>query len=496
MNRLWLKQSCAVLLATLLVVLPIGPVLAQGTCSVFRSWNTGDSLTAGDLNSSFSTVGQTNMITTCVDGYSNSTAQMNLATNPNSAGSQSAATALSDELERLRFMWEHVAGFTNWWRHYQDLNFADRMVRNHLLVSTAANTRSIVRGQMTGTGETTRFHAVAFGFGNQGVHHETALMQFHVNTTTMALLLSLGGNLHIGGVLQVGAPGAASHAAIFMGAHSNTGFFWPANDAIGITIKGGTNNGGEVVRFHTGGVMAGVDNSYDIGTGAGSRFRHLHLAGAITAGGGFLFGAGTAGAPSVTTTANTNTGFFWPATNAVAASIGGAEVARIHAGGLMAGVNNSYDIGTVSGSQFRHMHMSGALFLSSPGTANVGFIGLTAHASSFTPHANALYASTIPKGWINFDGTGTIKTQAAFNIASLTDNAAGDYTINVSRAFSSGNYGFASMVISPNIADSASVVVHPTVAPTSSAFRIQVLKTSNGGATDLSMISVVFFGDQ
>lgn len=206
---------------------------------------------------------------------------MNTTTNPNSAGSASLATTGAGELERLRFVLGHLTAWTQWWTHYEDLNFRDRMVRNHLLVVTATNTRSMARGEMTGAGEGVRFHAVAYGFVNQGVHHETALLRYHVNTTTMALLLSLGGDLHLGGTLKLGSPGAASHAALFLGAHTNTGLFWPANDALSVTIKGGTTGGGELVRFHTGGLMAGVNASYDIGTGSGSRFRHLHLTGSL-----------------------------------------------------------------------------------------------------------------------------------------------------------------------------------------------------------------------
>ena len=44
------------------------------------------------------------------------------------------------------------------------------------------------------------------------------------------------------------------------------------------------------------------------------------------------------------------------------------------------------------------------------------------------------------KAWVNFNGTGTIAARDSFNVASLTDNGAGDYTVNFSGAFSSANY--------------------------------------------------------
>ena len=44
------------------------------------------------------------------------------------------------------------------------------------------------------------------------------------------------------------------------------------------------------------------------------------------------------------------------------------------------------------------------------------------------------------KSWVNFNGTGTIATRDSFNIASLTDNATGDYSCNFSNAMSNANY--------------------------------------------------------
>ena len=230
-----------------LLLLPTS--LFAGNCSVFRTWNTGDSLTASDLNASFTTAASTNSSFQCLDDYSSDATQMAVTTDPNSAGNASLATDGAGELARLRYVVQHTLGFTNWWRHYQDVNFADRALRNHLTVSTASNTRSVFSGQMTGSGTDTRFHAFALGFTNQGVHHETALMRVHVNTTTMALVLGLGGDLHLGGTLRLGSPGAASHAALFLGTHTNSGLFWPANDAVGVTIKGT-----EVARFHATGL--------------------------------------------------------------------------------------------------------------------------------------------------------------------------------------------------------------------------------------------------
>ena len=44
------------------------------------------------------------------------------------------------------------------------------------------------------------------------------------------------------------------------------------------------------------------------------------------------------------------------------------------------------------------------------------------------------------KAWVNFNGTGTIAARDSFNVASLTDNGTGDYTLSYTSSFANGNY--------------------------------------------------------
>jgi hypothetical protein len=44
------------------------------------------------------------------------------------------------------------------------------------------------------------------------------------------------------------------------------------------------------------------------------------------------------------------------------------------------------------------------------------------------------------KAWVNFNGTGTIAARDSFNVASLTDNGQGDYTVNFTSAFGAADY--------------------------------------------------------
>jgi len=46
----------------------------------------------------------------------------------------------------------------------------------------------------------------------------------------------------------------------------------------------------------------------------------------------------------------------------------------------------------------------------------------------------------IAKAWVNFNGTGTVAIRDNYNVSSITDEAAGKYTINFSTAMSDANY--------------------------------------------------------
>lgn len=45
-----------------------------------------------------------------------------------------------------------------------------------------------------------------------------------------------------------------------------------------------------------------------------------------------------------------------------------------------------------------------------------------------------------PKAWVNFNGSGTVAIRASYNVSSITDNGAGDYTVNFATALADANY--------------------------------------------------------
>jgi hypothetical protein len=46
------------------------------------------------------------------------------------------------------------------------------------------------------------------------------------------------------------------------------------------------------------------------------------------------------------------------------------------------------------------------------------------------------------RAWVNFNGTGTVAIRASGNVSSITDNGAGDYTVNFTTAMPDTNYSF------------------------------------------------------
>jgi hypothetical protein len=106
------------------------------------------------------------------------------------------------------------------------------------------------------------------------------------------------------------------------------------------------------------------------------------------------FGAGSASAPSITTTGDTNTGIYFPGADRIGFAEGGAQVGEFDASGNLQ-FNSGY--GSVA----------------------------TAYGC---------------RAWVNFNGTGTVAIRGSGNVSSITDNGVGDYTVNLSTAMPDTNY--------------------------------------------------------
>ena len=131
------------------------------------------------------------------------------------------------------------------------------------------------------------------------------------------------------------------------------------------------------------------------------------------------------------------------------------------------------------------------------GTAKITTLADSAGANTSTP---AEIASGRAKAWVNFDGTGTVAIRASYNVSSITDNGAGDYTVNFATAMPDANYcATACSAIRSGTASTGSIGYHttssysdpPTTYTTTQARFYN--GTSNGTAVDSVVVSIAIF---
>jgi hypothetical protein len=120
-----------------------------------------------------------------------------------------------------------------------------------------------------------------------------------------------------------------------------------------------------------------------------------------------------------------------------------------------------------------------------------------------TPAVQQNHPSAI-KAWVCFTVSGgTVTTQAQFNIASVTRNAAGDYTIAFTNAMADANY-VVSGTANANSATNAQLVVNlyatasagTGIDKTTAHVRVLVANGSSGTPVDMGQINILIVGNQ
>jgi alpha-acetolactate decarboxylase len=102
--------------------------------------------------------------------------------------------------------------------------------------------------------------------------------------------------------------------------------------------------------------------------------------------------------------------------------------------------------------------------------------------------------------WVNFNGT-SAAIRASYNVTSVTANATGDFTVNITTALADANYSY---VVSQNgnygIAQTYSASLNTStpgtlveVAPTTTAFRFTT--STAVGAFNPKYVNVIVFGN-
>jgi hypothetical protein len=157
--------------------------------------------------------------------------------------------------------------------------------------------------------------------------------------------------------------------------------------------------------------------------------------------------AGSVSAPAFSTSADTNTGMFFPAADTIAFSEGGVERMRIDSSGNLR-FNSGY--GSVA----------------------------TAYGC---------------RAWVNFNGTGTVAIRASGNVTSITDHAVGKYTVNFTTAMPDANYSVSGSALHTDGTGFAMTVSLTSLAtPVAGSCRISVAVPTLGFA-DPSVVDVSVF---
>lgn len=221
----------------------------------------------------------------------------------------------------------------------------------------------------------------------------------------------------------------------------------------------------------------------DIGTMASTNLGLLSLAGG-TMTGAILAAVGAVGTPSYSFTGDPDTGVYHPAANQLGLVAGGTEYINLSSlGANFLGTGQlKLPVGTTAqrtGSPAQGM----ARFNSTLGCEEI-YNG-TAWISTGTLSGSA-------KAWVNFNGTGTVAIRDSFNVASITDNGAGDYTVNYTTAMSNANY--AVIASKQDNATNLSGHVDLTTISTGSV-RIKTIEAAGAVATDSAIVCVSVFSN-
>jgi hypothetical protein len=94
------------------------------------------------------------------------------------------------------------------------------------------------------------------------------------------------------------------------------------------------------------------------------------------------------------------------------------------------------------------------------------------------------------KAWVNFNGTGTVAIRASLNVTSITDNGAGDYTVNLTTALADTNYAVFALSNWDGTARGGLVGVNALRTKTTSAVPVSCLQSASYATLDTSEINV------
>jgi len=113
--------------------------------------------------------------------------------------------------------------------------------------------------------------------------------------------------------------------------------------------------------------------------------------------------------------------------------------------------------------------------------------------------ATSFVANGSAKAWINFNGTGTVAIVDSFNIASITDNATGDYTNTLTSAMVNDDYLYGGAA-SPSVSGDYARIYTPrgdgtTSDASTTAYRGECHQSWTANAEDNPAVFSLVHGD-
>ena len=97
--------------------------------------------------------------------------------------------------------------------------------------------------------------------------------------------------------------------------------------------------------------------------------------------------------------------------------------------------------------------------------------------------------SGVAAAWVNFNGTGTIAARDSNNVASLTDNGTGDYSVNFSNSMANDDFS----MVGTSCFSSNDTWVQNAQGQTTGLADVHI--TRGGALNDASIISINVHGD-
>jgi hypothetical protein len=117
----------------------------------------------------------------------------------------------------------------------------------------------------------------------------------------------------------------------------------------------------------------------------------------------------------------------------------------------------------------------------------------------YTPvgFSSTIYPAFDCRAWVNFNGTGTVAIRGSGNVSSITDNGAGDYTLNFTVAMPDTNYSFVTGITKDNNATDGVLTLIKYASGTKSTTQLRLSSRYfgpvTGGVFDTPDASVAIF---